>query len=86
MDNTVNDLHHEIKFGICMENKYNFFVKQNISVLFKTKVYIFFILRRVFFQIPKNLIASAFLAKVNTKKCRCALAKSLTCTDFEGEC
>ena len=49
--------HHVIKFEIFEKNKNNFFIKQNISFLFKTKIYIFLFLEKYFFQIPKNTIA-----------------------------
>ena len=29
--NTVNDLHYDIKFGNCVKDKNNFFIKQNIA-------------------------------------------------------
>ena len=33
VDNTVNDLRHEIKFENCVRDKNSFFVKQNIAFL-----------------------------------------------------
>ena len=47
LDNTINDLHYEIKFENRVKDKNNFFVKRNIAYLFKTKVY--FVLGDVFF-------------------------------------
>ena len=57
VDNTVNDLHYEIKFENCVKDKNNF-IKQNIAFLSWTKIY--FILEDIFFEIPWNLITSAF--------------------------
>ena len=37
VDNTVNDLRYEVKLENCMKDKINFFIKQNISFLFKQK-------------------------------------------------
>ena len=34
VDNTVNDLCYEIKFGNCVKDKTEFFIKQNIAFLF----------------------------------------------------
>ena len=47
VDNIVNDLRFEIKFENCVKDKNNFFIKRNISFLFKTKIYL--ILGDVFF-------------------------------------
>ena len=47
VDNRVNDLHYEIKFENCVKDRNNFFIKQNISFHFKTKIY--FILGNIFF-------------------------------------
>ena len=47
VDNIVNDLRYEIKFENCVKDKNNFFIKRNISFLFKTKIY--FILGDIFF-------------------------------------
>ena len=58
MDNTVNDLRYEVKLENCMKDKINFFIKQNISFLFKQKYIL--VLETYFFKIPKNLIALAF--------------------------
>ena len=33
VDNTVNDLGHEMKFENCVKDKNNFFIKQNIAFL-----------------------------------------------------
>ena len=33
VDNTVNDLHYEIKFENCVKDKNNFFIKRNIAFL-----------------------------------------------------
>ena len=37
LDNTLNDLRHEIKFENCVKHKNNFLVGQNISLLFLSK-------------------------------------------------
>ena len=47
VDNTVNDLGHEMKFENCVKDKNNFFIKQNIAFLSWTKIY--FILGDIFF-------------------------------------
>ena len=47
VDNTVNDLHYEIKFENCVKDKNNFFIKRNIAFLSWTKIY--FILGDIFF-------------------------------------
>ena len=60
MDNTGNDLHHEIKFNNCKKNKNNFFMKKSLY---------FLILGKVVFMSPQNSIASAFcFAEADTKK------------------
>ena len=33
VDNTVNDLRYEVKFEICVKDKNNLFIKQNIAFL-----------------------------------------------------
>ena len=33
VNNTVNDLHYEIKFENCVKDKNNFFIKRNIAFL-----------------------------------------------------
>ena len=33
VDNTVNDLHYEIKFENCVKDKNNFFIKRKIAFL-----------------------------------------------------
>ena len=48
VDNIVNDLRYEIKFENCVKDKNNFFIKQNINFLFKSKIY--FILGDIFFK------------------------------------
>ena len=40
VDNIVNDLRFEIKFENCVKDKNDFFIKRNISFLFKTKIYL----------------------------------------------
>ena len=56
VNNTINNLRHEIKFENHVKNRNNFFIKQNISFLnntlkyIKYKLYIFFILGKVFFK------------------------------------
>ena len=52
VDNTVNDLRHEIKFENHEKNKSNFFIKENI--------FLFYSWKSIFLKIPKNLITSAF--------------------------
>ena len=47
VDNTVNDLRYEIKFENYVKDENNFFIKRNISFLFKAKIY--FILGDIFF-------------------------------------
>ena len=56
--NTVNDLHYEIKFENHMKDKINFYISRTFIFFFKQKYILF--LGDIFFQIPKNLIASAF--------------------------
>ena len=34
VENTVNDLHYEIKFENCVKDKSNFLIKRNIAFLF----------------------------------------------------
>ena len=51
VDNTVINLHHEIKFENSSKNTSNFFIKQNISFLFQSKIYIFFILGKTFLRV-----------------------------------
>ena len=70
VDNTVNDLHYEIKFENCVKDKNNLFIKRKLF-FFKQKYILF--LQTYFCKIPKNLIAEA-----DTKKQIC-LSKSLEC-------
>ena len=42
VDNTVNDLHYEIKFENCVKDKNDIFIKQNIPFLSWTKIYFIF--------------------------------------------
>ena len=73
VDNTLNDLCHEIKFENCVKYKNNFFIIQNIAFLsWKKKSYS----RRHIFKILKNLITSAFFADADTKNHRYTLAKA----------
>ena len=58
LDNTENDLRYEIKFEHRVKNKNNLFIKRNIAFLSWKKKKIF--LETYFFQIPENLITSAF--------------------------
>ena len=75
VDNTVNDLHYEIKFENYVKDKNNFFIKWNIVFFSWTKIY--FILGDIFFKIPKNLITLvSFLAEADTKRHRYVLAKA----------
>ena len=79
VDNTVNDLHYEIKFENCVKDKNNFFIKRNIAFLSLTKMYL--LSETYFFKIPKNLINAAFFfffffAEVDTKIHRYASAKA----------
>ena len=39
IDNTVNDLHHDINFEKRVKNKNKFLIKQNIHFIFYTKIY-----------------------------------------------
>ena len=48
MDNTGNDIRHEIKLEICEKNKNSFFIEKNISFLSWTKEYIFLFLEKYF--------------------------------------
>ena len=75
VDNTVNDLHYEIKFENRMKDKNNFFIKRNIVFFFKQKYILF--LETYIFKIPGNLIASAFFSSRQIlKKHRYASAKA----------
>ena len=47
VDNTVDDLHDEIKFENCVKDKNHFFIKRNITFLSWTKR--LFILGDIFF-------------------------------------
>ena len=73
MDNTVNDLHYEIKVENRVKDKNNFFIKQNIDFLSWTKYILFS--ETYFFKIPKNLITSAYFLPRQILKNRYALAK-----------
>ena len=79
MNNTVNDLHHEIKFENCVKNKNNFLTKQNISFLHKNKD--FFILEKYIRKISQNSIASTFFLPRQILKNRYALAKASAFAD-----
>ena len=57
LDNTVDDLHYEIKVENCVKDKSNFFIMRNIF-FFEQKYNLFS--ETYFFKIPKNLITSAF--------------------------
>ena len=59
VDNKVNNLHYKINFENWMKDKKYFFIKQNTALFFQIKKY--FILGHIFFEILKNLIASAFV-------------------------
>ena len=79
LNNTVNDLHYEIKFENCVKDKNIIFIMQNVAFLFWTKIY--FILGDIFFKIPKyfsNTSASFFffLPRQIVKKNRYASAKA----------
>ena len=58
MNNTVNDLHYEIKFENSVKDKNNFFIRRNIAFFFLEQKYILFS-ETYFFKIPKNIITSA---------------------------
>ena len=61
MDNTVNDLHNEIKFEICMKDKITL-LGETLLLFLEQKIILF--LETYFFQIPNNLITLAiFLLK-----------------------
>ena len=58
VDNTVNDVHYEIKFENCARDKNNFLFKQNIAFFLNKNIFCSW--RHIFSKIPKNLISSAF--------------------------
>ena len=59
VDNTVNDLPCEIKFGNCLNGKkITFLFSETLLFFFKQKYILF--LETYLFKITKNLIASAF--------------------------
>ena len=57
MDNTVNDLHYEIKFENWVKEKNLTFLLSETLLFFFKQEYILF-MERYIFKIPKNLIAS----------------------------
>ena len=50
VDDTVNDLHFEIKSENCVEEKNSFFIKRNIAFLFLINKNIFYSWRRIFLR------------------------------------
>ena len=61
VDNTVNDLHYEIKFENCIKDKNNFLVRETLLFLLEQKFILF--LETYFLKIPQNLITSAFFCR-----------------------
>ena len=62
MNNTVNDLHYEVKFENSVKDKNNFFIRRNIAFFFLEQKYILFS-ETYFFKIPKNIITSALFCR-----------------------
>ena len=81
MENTENDLRHEIKFENHMKTKNNFFIE---TFIFFFKKYFLF-LDKHFLKIYMNSIALAFFSGTDTMKHRYALAKALAFADCQGE-
>ena len=50
VDDTVNDLHFEIKSENCVKEKNSFFIKRNIAFLFLINKNIFYSWRRIFLR------------------------------------
>ena len=77
MENTVTDLHYEIKFENC--KRQNNCLLSETLLFFLEQKYILFS-EKYFFKIPKNLITSAFLnfffAETDTKKHKYASIKA----------
>ena len=80
VNNTVNDLHYEIKFENCVKDKNIIFIMQNVAILFWTKIY--FILGTYFFKIPKYFLTTSafffFFAEADSKKTSNAALVKLT--------
>ena len=80
VNNTVNDLHYEIKFENCVKDKNIIFIMQNVAILFWIKIY--FILRTYFFKIPKYFLTTSafffFLPRQIVKKTSNAALVKLT--------
>ena len=82
VDNTVNDLNHEIKFQRRVKTKITFLLNKTFISSFKQKKNL--ILEKYFFKIPKNSIASIFFiffAEADTKKYGSVSAKALAFAD-----
>ena len=74
LDNTINDLHQEIKFENCVKDKNNFLLSETFLFFLKQKYILF--LATHFFKILNHLIALAFFfAGADTKKHRYAWQK-----------
>ena len=77
MENTVTDLHYEIKFENC-ERQNNCFLSETLLFFLEQKYILFS--EKYFFKIPKNLITSAFFnfffAETDTKKHKYASIKA----------
>ena len=58
LDNTINDLHQEIKFENCVKDKNNFLLSETFLFFLKQKYILF--LATYFFKILNHLIALAF--------------------------
>ena len=75
MDNTGNDLRHEINFESCKKKKKQIFYSVKHFLSFVNKGKCFLILGKVVFIIPQNSIALAlFFPEADTKKHRYASA------------
>ena len=86
VDNTVNDLNHEIKFQRRVKTKITFLLSKTFISSFKQKKIL--ILEKYFFKIPKNSIASVFFiffTEVDAKKYGFVSAKALAFADCWGE-
>ena len=72
MNNTINDLRHEIKFENCLKDENNFFIKRNIAFFLEKKKN--FILGDILFQDSKefsylnNFFADADIKNVPWRK------------------
>ena len=75
VDNTVHDLHYEIKFENCVKDKINFLLSRIFLFFFKQNYFLFF--EMYFFKIPRNLVASVFFVWRQILKKQICLGKSL---------